>query len=158
MDATALGTRLTETFGDGAPWAARSYKRLYVSIEPELLYPVFDWMTEALPGFRFGTTTAMDLREGVGVFHHLLVNGTPLVITLKIVAPKPDPTVPSLAARVPAAAWIEREVADMIGVVFEGHPEPYRLVKAEAFPDDYPMRRDFDVAQFKEDIGELPDF
>jgi Ni,Fe-hydrogenase III component G len=158
MDANALGTRLTEAFSDSTPWAARSAKRLYVSIEPAMLYPVFDWLTAEVPGLRFGTTTGMDLREGVGIFHHLLINGSPLVITLKAVAAKPDPSIPSLAARVPAAAWIEREVTDMLGVVFEGHPEPYSLIKAEAFAEDYPMRRDFDVAQFKEDIGELPDF
>ena len=29
---------------------------------------------------------------------------------------------------------------------------------AEAFPDTFPLRRDFDVKRFKEDIGELPDF
>jgi len=158
MDANALGHRLAESFGEDLPWTARSAKRLYVSLKSDQLYPVFDWLGVELPGLRFGTTTGLDLRDGVGVFHHLLVNGSPLVITLKVVAPRPDPSVPSLAARVPAAGWIEREVAEMVGVVFEGHPEPHRLLKAEAFPDDYPLRRDFDVAKFKEDIGELPDF
>ena len=37
-------------------------------------------------------------------------------------------------------------------------PNPDRLVKAEAFQDIFPMRRDFDVGQFKEDIGEHLDF
>ena len=36
MDANALGTRLTEAFSDSTPWAARSAKRLYVSIEPAM--------------------------------------------------------------------------------------------------------------------------
>ena len=60
--------------------------------------------------------------------------------------------------KVPAAAWIEREMTDLVGVVFDGHPEPHRLVKAEAFPDTVPLRRDFDVAKFKEEIGESPEF
>ena len=158
MDAEALGKRLSETFADDVAWAARSAKRLYVSLAPERLYAVFDWLHAELPQLRFGTSTVMDLREGIGVFHHLLVNGTPLVITLKMLAPKPDACVPSLTVRVPAAGWIEREMSDMVGVVFEGHPEPHRLVKAEAFPDTFPLRRDFDTRSFKEDIGESLDY
>ncbi len=158
MDANDLVGRMTEAYGDDVACVARSHKRVYASLAPEHLLAVFDWLMEEVPGLRFGTSTCMDLREGIGVFHHLPVNGTPLVITLKVVAPKPDPRVPSLTPRVPAAGWIEREMADMVGVVFEGHPEPYRLVKAESFPDTFPLRRDFDVARFKEDIGEQPDF
>ncbi len=158
MDAEVLSRQLTEKFGDDASCVARSVKRLYVALKPDGLYPVFDWLQENVPGLRFGTSTAMDLREGVGVWHHLPVNKTPLVITLKVVAPKPDPRIPSLAVKVPAAAWIEREMTDLVGVVFDGHPEPHRLVKAEAFPDTFPLRRDFDVAKFKEEIGESPEF
>ena len=158
MHAEKLQGRLESTFGADIACVARSPKRLYVSMAPARLYAVFDWLQAEVPGLRFGTSTAMDLREGIGVFHHLPVNGTPLVVTLKVVAPKPDPRVPSLAVRVPAASWIEREMAELVGVVFEGHPEPERLLKAEAFPDTYPLRRDFDVARFKEDIGEPTDF
>mgnify|MGYP001820416793 CR=1 FL=1 len=158
MDANALGARMAEAFGEEVAWAAHSVKRLYVSLAPSQLYPVFDWLRAELPRLRFGTSTAMDLREGIGVFHHLAVNGSPLVITLKVVTPKPNPVIPSLTVRVPAAGWIEREMIELVGVTFEGHPHPDRLVKAEAFPDTFPLRRDFDVNRFKEDIGELPDF
>lgn len=158
MDAGVLGKQMEEQFGDDVAYVARSPKRLYVSHQPERLYAIFDWLQALLPDLRFGTSTTMDLREGIGVFHHLPVNGTPLVITLKMVAPKPDPRVPSLTVRVPAAGWIEREMADMVGIVFDGHPEPHRLVKAEAFPDTFPLRRDFDTPAFKEDIGESLDF
>ncbi|MDJ0522683.1 MAG: NADH-quinone oxidoreductase subunit C [Planctomycetota bacterium] len=158
MDANVLAKEMIEHFGEDVACVARSFKRLYVTFDPDELYPVWDWLQEKLPGLRFGTSTAMDLRQGIGVFHHLPVNGTPLVITLKVIAAKPDPRVPALTVKVPAAGWIEREMTDLVGVIFEGHPEPHRLVKAEAFPDTFPLRRDFDPERFKEDIGELPDF
>ncbi len=158
MESTDLGKRLESAFVDRVEWTARSQKRLYVSIAPAQLYPVFDWLRENIPGFRLGTSTGIDLREGVGVFHHFVVNGMPLVVTLKVIASKPDPRVPSLAAKIPSARWIEREMAEMLGIEFEGHPDPRRLLKAEAFSDIYPQRRGFDTRAFKESIGERLDF
>ena len=158
MQASDLGTRLAEEFAERIEWTARSPKRLYVSMAPDTLYPIFDWVREHVPGFRLGTSTGIDLREGVGVFHHFVINGTPLVVTLKVVAPKPNPRIPSLAAKIPSARWIEREMAEMLDIEFEGHPDPRPLLKAEAFPDTYPLRRGFDVPEFKESIGERLDF
>jgi Ni,Fe-hydrogenase III component G len=69
-----------------------------------------------------------------------------------VVLPKPEPRVASLAQRIPAADWIEREMHDLLGVTFEGHPDPRRLVKAEAYFDVHPQRRDFDPAAFRETV------
>ncbi len=158
MKASELGSRLESEFGTVLKWADRSDKRLYVTVDKERLHDVFDWLRTNVPGLRYGTATVIDLREGVGVFHHININGSPLVVTLKVIAEKPDPCVPSMAAKVPAARWIEREMSEFVGVTFEGHPDVRTLLKAEAFPDVYPLRRDFDVDKFKEKIGELPDF
>ena len=159
MDATELGKKIEERFGDEVVWAGPSPKRLYVRVPPASLGEVVGWLRESIPGFRLATSTGIDLRAGVGVFHHFAVNGMPLVITVKVVAPKPDPCVLSLATMMASASWIEREIQEFLGVRFEGHPDPRRLLKARAFPDDvHPLRRDFDVREFKEGIGEVPEF
>ena len=73
-------------------------------------------------------------------------------------ARKPDPHAPTSPAASPAADWIEREIRDLLGVSFDGHPDPRRLLKAESMADELPLRRDFDTAEFKERIGERPEF
>jgi len=45
---------------------------------------------------------------------------------------------PSVAGISPLLGWYEREIADLFGVVFEGHPEPHRLVLHEGAEPDMP--------------------
>ena len=74
---------------------------------------------------------------------------------LRIIAevPESDPNVPSLVPIYPGTNFFEREVFDMFGITFEGHPDLTRIL----MPDDwegYPLRRDSGVGavpvQFKE--------
>ncbi len=156
-DATEIGKRLGRRFPEGIECAPHSPRRLYARVDPRLLLDVARWLLEQIPGLRLATSTGIDLRDGVDVLHHFAVNGSPLVITIKALAAKPGPRLPSLAALTPAADWIEREISELLGVAFDGHPDPRRLLKARTLGDQVlPLRRDFDPRTIKETTGEPP--
>jgi NADH-quinone oxidoreductase subunit C len=54
--------------------------------------------------------------------------------------------VPSLESIWPTANWLEREVYDMFGIVFEGHSNLKRLLLPEEW-QGYPLRKDYDILQ-----------
>jgi NADH-quinone oxidoreductase subunit C len=61
-------------------------------------------------------------------------------ITIKV--DRDDPRIPSVAHVWPTADWHEREAYDMMGIVFEGHPDLRRIL----CPDDwegFPLRKDY---------------
>jgi NADH-quinone oxidoreductase subunit C len=65
-----------------------------------------------------------------------------LTVTLRV--PLDDPTVPSVTPEWPTADHQEREVFDMFGVIFEGHPDLRRILMPEDY-EGHPQRRDFPV-------------
>ena len=71
-------------------------------------------------------------------------------IVLKVRLPEDDPKLPSLVLVYPGADLQEREVYDLYGIIFEGHPRLRRIFLWEGF-DGYPMRKDWKEAFYEED-------
>jgi formate hydrogenlyase subunit 5 len=85
--------------------------------------------------------TGLDMGEKIGLMYHIRTNGA--IVTIRTEVPKQEPKIPTITDLLPGAAFHEREVADLFGVVFEGHPNPVRLVLPEDWPENlYPLRKD----------------
>jgi NADH-quinone oxidoreductase subunit C len=65
-------------------------------------------------------------------------------ITVKLRVPTGEPRVPSVTSDWPTADHQEREIYDMFGVVFDGHPDLRRILMPEDY-EGFPQRRDFPV-------------
>ena len=80
----------------------------------------------------------------LGVHYELLDMTTVDRITVKTRVPVDDPHVPSVTPRWPTADYQEREIYDMFGVIFDGHPDMRRILMPEDY-EGHPQRRDFPV-------------
>jgi NADH-quinone oxidoreductase subunit C len=78
----------------------------------------------------------------LGVIYELLDMDSVDRITVKLRVPVDSPTVASVTDEWPTANHQEREVYDMFGVVFEGHPDLRRILMPEDY-EGHPQRRDF---------------
>ena len=65
-----------------------------------------------------------------------------LRLKLKVSLPGANPAVESVTAVWPGANWYEREVFDLFGIRFEGHPNLKRIMMPEGW-EGHPLRRDF---------------
>ena len=67
-----------------------------------------------------------------------------LRLRMKVRLPGADAHVGTVSGIWPAANWLEREVWDLFGIVFDGHPDLRRLLMPEDW-DGFPLRKDFPV-------------
>ena len=80
----------------------------------------------------------------LGVQYELLDMSEVDRITVKLRVPTTDPHVDSVTPDWPTADHQEREVYDMFGVIFDGHPDLRRILMPEDY-EGHPQRRDFPV-------------
>ena len=87
--------------------------------------------------------TALDTGETFTLVLHLVSSADVRVrATLKAPMPKTAPESPSLAARFGIADWYEREIFDMFGSAFNGHPDLRRILLPEDWAG-HPLRKDY---------------
>ena len=86
--------------------------------------------------------------EVVYAAYSLQRGGEPLIFKARADAAKP--VMPSLVSVWPGAELQEREVYDMMGVRFEGHPDLRRILLWEGF-DGFPLRKDWQEPYYEQD-------
>ena len=98
---------------------------------------------KALGFDRLGMVTAVDRGDGyLGLVYRLTSRSLRAGLFLKAKVPISDPTTPTVTDLWPAADWQEREVFDLFGIVFTGHPDLRRIL----LPEDWvghPLRKDY---------------
>lgn len=80
--------------------------------------------------------------------YHLLSLPNRTTLRLRVRANGADPVVPSMTSIWPTANWHEREIFDLFGVKFEGHPNLERLLMPQDW-EGYPLRKDYPVQGYR---------
>ncbi|MFM7195228.1 MAG: NADH-quinone oxidoreductase subunit C [Bacteroidota bacterium] len=76
------------------------------------------------------------------VIYHLDCITSGLTFALKVRIPRDHPEVPSLTGLWKSADWLEREIFDMYGIFFTGHPDLRRILMPADW-EGYPLRKDY---------------
>ena len=162
MDGSAILARLRERLGDRV-LATHEYRGDHTAmVSREGLLPALTLCRDdaALAFDLLVDVTAVDYLRFPGredgprfeVVYHLYSIARNHRLRLKVRVDEDDARVPSAAALWPIANWLEREVWDMFGVRFDGHPDPRRLLLYEEFVG-HPLRKDYPINRRQPLIG-----
>ncbi|PGU44495.1 NADH-quinone oxidoreductase subunit C [Bacillus cereus] len=114
-------------------------------VEPSKYYEVMELLRfhEELAFDYMSELHATDFVTHMEVYVHLFSYGKKQSVAIKVKLDREDPQVESVTAFWKGADWPEREVYDLLGIVFNGHPNLSRIL----MPDDwigYPLRKDYE--------------
>lgn len=111
----------------------------YLRSEPNLQ---FDFLSDISAVDRFPIEPRFEVN------YHLLSVSLRRTLRLRVWVSGKDPVISTVIPVWPTANWHEREIFDLFGIRFEGHPDLHRIF----MPDDwegYPLRKDYPVEGFR---------
>ena len=148
---------LNARFGTGsyaaAPLVHRGDKpgdQMFIRVRPEDLVEVMRFLCDdaAMKFEQLIDLTCVDYlnfpkaEDRYGVTYSLLSITHGHRLWIKCFVNDPAPKVPSMCPIWKGADWMEREVFDMFGIVFEGHPDLRRILTWDGF-EAHPLRKDY---------------
>jgi NADH-quinone oxidoreductase subunit C len=86
--------------------------------------------------------SGVDRGENLEAVYHLYSFPLNHKVTLKVQTPRTDPKIPTVSSLWQTADWHEREIYDLIGIVFIGHPDLRRILLSEDWVG-HPLRKDY---------------
>ena len=122
----------------------KSPNRVYIEIKPESITKVAKYIFENLDA-RFNTASGIDGRFHMEILYHFIIEEINLLISLRVKLEKTKKLeIDSLAPIIEATNWIEREMHELLGINFKGHPDLRKLLLPDDWPEGlYPLRCDY---------------
>lgn len=140
---------LRAQFGDAVGRSEVMWGETTVFVARDRVLDMVRWL-HADPHHRYDylvDVTAVEFRDAglpLQVVWHLRSLPFRRFLRLKVELPTDGPlAVPSIVAVYQSANWLEREVFDMFGVTFDGHPDLRRILMWEQYREGHPLRKDF---------------
>ncbi len=122
----------------------KSARRTYVTVDPGRFPDVAEHVYKGL-GARLAIATGMDMETDFQILWHFCFDNANHILNLRVVLDHEKPSLESIAVRVPAAEWIEREMWELLGIEFRNHPDMRHLLLTDDWPEGkYPLRRDYE--------------
>jgi NADH-quinone oxidoreductase subunit C len=141
-------TVLQDRFGADSFTTSTFRDNRRVVVPPDRLFDFLKVLKEECGFDMLAELTAIDYlkypnaRDRFGVVHGLLNTVSGERVFVRTLLNEPDLTLPSAYPLWKGADWLEREVFDMYGIVFDGHPDLRRILMPEEFTS-FPLRKDY---------------
>lgn len=129
-------------FRDAVVFNKDGPRRLSLKADRSIILELCEYVHEHLNFEHASSVTGVDWETHMQVVYHLSSYDTGIIIEVMVDVPYDDLTIDSVANIWEGANWHEREIHELFGIVFNGHPDLRRLLT----PDDYeffPFRKSY---------------
>jgi NADH-quinone oxidoreductase subunit C len=127
--------------GDIIETEIKSATRATVTIKTDALVRAADYLYNEMK-LRFVIASALDSERGFEIYYHFSNDSTGLIANLHVILPKTKPEIESLTGLFEGANWIEREMHEILGINFLGHPNLEKLISEGNWAKGvYPYRK-----------------
>ena len=155
MDESPTLSTIKEHFGDEILNTHAQFGQDTVVVSEKALLKLGEYLKTDLGFDVLMDVTAVDhwkARPRFEVVYHFLSLKRVERLRVKVPVDEPNPEVSSLVDLWPSADWYEREVFDMFGVSFKGHPNLKRILMYPEF-EGHPLRKDYPITKRQPIIG-----
>ncbi|MBN1418581.1 MAG: NADH-quinone oxidoreductase subunit C [Planctomycetes bacterium] len=136
--------RFREALGERCRgWRETTPRRAWATVDPGAVPEVCRLIFEDLRA-RFAIITGIDAPGGFEILYHFEFPEEGRMVTIEARIPgREHPEIDSVTPIIPGAGFIEREIAELLGVTFRGHPQPEHLLLDDTWPAGvFPLRKD----------------
>lgn len=125
-------------------WEVKNPKRVYFEIDKNDLKEIAQELYKGF-GMRLSTITGIDNEKNFELIYHFGLDKTGEIFNIRIfVNDKSKPEIDSLTDLFKASDWVEREIHELLGINFKGHPNLKHLLLDDDWPkNNYPLRKDY---------------
>lgn len=144
LDYDSLLEKLTARFGPQVQIMADAKDMFTITAQPEVLLDLMKELKAKFP--LLADLTGADYQGELEVIYHLMAIPGADKLRVKVRIPEARAELPSVVSVWPAAEVQEREVYDLLGIKFTGHPHLVRIL----CPDDFvghALRKDFQLVR-----------
>mgnify|MGYP002622622251 CR=1 FL=1 len=138
------GAALKEALGDAVEEVVEEGTHAFVRVKAEKIVEAARVLKEKCGAVMLHQVSGVDYADHMEVVYHFAaMEPAHAFHCLKVSVPRDNPVVPTLAHEWQSADWGERETWDLVGIRFEGHPHPFRILLPEDW-EGHPLRKDYE--------------
>jgi len=143
--------KIKERFGNNVKdMIIKRSRRIFAETDMKNLKEILRYAKDELGFDHISTITGRDLGEELELIYHIAYQNA-IELSIKTKIPKENPRITTIVDLYPSAGIYEREVHDLLGVVFEGNPDLSPLLLPDNWPKGvYPLRKDVTLEEIKE--------
>lgn len=139
--------KLKSQFGDRILEAKiQRARRIFVTVDRSVYKDVVKFLKNEIGVTHVSTMAGVDAIERFEVIPLFSYKG--IVIALRGIVPKEDPSIDTITDVIPGSFFYEKEVHEMFGIDIKGHPDLSHLELPDDWPEGlYPLRKDVDLQE-----------